>query len=127
MGIRANIMKKREIEYSNSSYFKGRQEFVESIIASLERVIGHSLLCNSPLNDDGCGDWEFSRLHLDEFIDYVKENKEETIKIVADTKDSCYGMEDDDENDLYEELLSFLIGLRDESDQRLDYIYVSWY
>lgn len=126
MGIRANIMKKREIEYGNSSYFNCRQNFVESIIISLEKVIGHSLLCNSPLNEDGCGDWEFSRLHLNEFIDYVKKNKDETVKLIADIKDSCYCAEDD-ENELYEELLDFLIGLRDESDQRLDYIYVSWF
>lgn len=127
MGIDANIMSKRKIEYSGNSYFRNKQEFVESIVMSLERVIGHSLLYDAPLNVDGCGDWEFSRFHLDEFIDYVRENKDETIKLIIDTKDSCYGMEDNNENDLYEELSSFLIALRDQSDQSLDYIYVSWY
>lgn len=127
MSVRLNIASTYKVEYGNNSYFRNSQEFVESIITSLEEVIGKTILFNNSLNMDGCGTWEFGRQYIDNFIEYVESNKNDMLIKIKNIKNECFGMEDDVDEDLYDELLSFLKGLKNESDQQHDFIIVSWF
>lgn len=127
MSVRANIATTYKVEYKGGSYFSNSQDFVETIMSSLEGVLGKNILFNSQLNDDGCGTWEFSRHHLDSFIDYVEKNKRDVINLIKKSKDSCFFMDDESDEDLYVELLGFLKALKDEGDKANDYVIVSWF
>ena len=127
MSVRLNIASTYKVEYSNNSYFSNSQEFVESIIAFLEGVLGKTILFDNPLNQDGCGTWEFGRQHINDFIEYVENNKKDILININTIKNECFGMGDGIDEDLYDELLSFLKGLKNESDQQNDFIIVSWF
>lgn len=127
MSVRLNIASTYKVEYNGGSYFSNSQEFVESIITYLEGVIGKTILFDNPLNQDGCGTWEFGRQHIDDFIEYVEANKKDVINLIKKSKDSCFGMDNESDDDLYTELLDFLKCLKNESDQQNDFIIVSWF
>lgn len=127
MSVRLNIASTYRVEYGDNSYFSNSQEFVESIVTYLEGVIGKTILFNDSLNQDGCGTWEFGRQYIDDFIEYVEANKKDVLINIQNIKNECFGMGDEVDEDLYDELLSFLKGLKNESDQQNDFIIVSWF
>lgn len=127
MGVRANIASTYRVEYKGGSYFNNKQEFLEIIISFLECELGKSILVSSQLNEDGCGSWEVSRLHLDKFIDYIDNHEIEVKNFIKSSKDSCFSIIDESDDDLYIELSQFLKALKYESDKTNDYILISWF
>ena len=128
MGIRANILTKREIEYGDSSYFNNRQYFLKDCIHEIESEINSCVLYNSELNDDGCGDWELDASELENVITFIesKENHEKMIRIIDDIKGQSF-CSDDKSEELLEELMLFFKDLNDSADKRNGCVYISWY
>ena len=128
MGIRANVLIKREIEYGDSSYFNNRQLFLKDFIHAIESEINSCVLYCSELNEDGCGDWELDASKIEEVITFIKskENHEKIISIVDDIKEDSYCSEDSSE-ELLEELIMFFEDLNDSADKRNGCVYISWF
>lgn len=128
MGIRANILTKREIEYGDSSYFNNRQLFLKDFIQAIESEVKSYILYRSELNEDGCGDWELDASKIEEVITFIKskENHEKIIGIVDDIKKDSYCSEDSSE-ELLEELIMFFEDLNDSADKRNGCVYISWF
>ena len=128
MGIRANILIKRDIEYGNSSYFNNRQLFLKDFIQAIESEIKSYILYYSELNEDGCGDWELDASKIEEIITFIKpkENYEKIISIVDDIKKDSYCSEDSSK-ELLEESIMFFEDLNDSADKRNGCVYISWF
>lgn len=128
MGIRANILTKREIEYGDNSYFNNRQYFLKDCIHEIEVEINSCVLYNSELNDDGCGDWEFEVSELGKIIDFIKSKKnyKKMIQIIDDIKEQSF-CSDDESEELLEELIMFFEDLNNSADKRNGCVYISWY